>query len=155
MDDYFDENLTDILKVSGIGLNFNAYLQPTSDGNTTARAMEHPDMALEWYIPDGTNRQLVNIQGKSVANFKSPGGSMGAMLVTLIQLSTFYDMGNFLIDLDTGEVFVLVKSEWTCAGLYCMNQQFELEKLWRSIEHNSAIIKHNLEREAQTSVVRV
>ena len=38
---------------------------------------------------------------------------------------------------------------------HCMNHLFELEKLWRSIEHNSAIMKHNLEKEAQTSIVRV
>ena len=77
------------------------------------------------------------------------------MLVTLMQLSTFYDMENFLIDLDTSEVFMLVKSKWRCAGLYCMNHLFELEKLWKSIEHNSAIMKCDLEQETQTSVVRV
>ena len=106
-----------------------------------------------WYEPDGMNRQLVNIQDKSVANFKSPGGGMGAMLVTLPQLSTFFDTDNFLIDLDTDEVFVLVKSEWRHVGLYCMNHLFELEQLWKSIEHNSAIMKWDLEQETQTSVV--
>ena len=112
-------------------------------------------MALEWYVPDGTNRQLVNILDKSVANFKSPGGGMGAMLVLLPQLHPFYAMDQFLMDLDTGELFVLVKTQWRHSGLYCMNNPFELEKLWKSIEHNSTIMKSDMEMEEQTPVVRI
>ena len=37
----------------------------------------------------------------------------------------------------------------------CINKPFEVEKLWKSIEHNCAIIKHDLEQEEQTSMVRV
>ena len=111
-------------------------------------------MALEWYVPDGTNRQLVNILDKSVANFKSPGGGMGAMLVLLPQLHPFYRTDQFLVDLDTGELFILVKAQWRHSGLYCMNNPFELEKLWKSIEHNSAIMKSDMETEEQTPVVR-
>ena len=86
-------------------------------------------MALEWYVPDCTNRQLVNILDKSVANFKSPGEGMGAMLVLLPQ--PFYRTDQFLVDLDTGELFVLVKTQRRRSGLYCMNNPFELEKLWK------------------------
>ena len=111
-------------------------------------------MALEWYVPDSTNRQLVNILDKSVANFKSPGGGMGAMLVLLPQLDPFYRMDQFLFDLDTGELFMLFKAQLRRLGLYCMNNLFELEKLWKSIEHNCGIMKHDLEREDQTLVVR-
>ena len=106
IDNYFEENLTNVLKVSGLGSNFSAYLQPTKD-----------------------KRQLVNILDKSVANFKSPGGRMGAMLVLLLQLNLFYGMDQFLVDLDTGELFVLIKTQWRCSGLYCINNPFELEKL--------------------------
>ena len=155
IDNYFEENLTYVLKVSGLGSNFSAYLQLTKDSNTTVHASERPDMALEWYALDGTNRQLVNILDKSVANFKSPGGEMGAMLVLLPQLNPFYGMDQFLVDLDTGELFVLVKTQWRHSGLYCMNNPFEVEKLWKSIEHNCAIMKHDLEREDQTLVVRI
>ena len=154
IDKYFEENLMDVLKVSGLGSNFSAYLQPTKDSNTTVHPSERPDMALEWYIPDGTNRQLVNILDKSVANFKSPGGGMGAMLVLLIPLNPFYGTDQFLVDLDTGE-FMLIKTQWRCSGLYCMNSPFELEILWKSIEHNCAIMKRDLEREDQTLVVRM
>ena len=112
-------------------------------------------MALEWYVPDGTNRQLVNILDKSVANFKSPGGGMGVMLVLLPQLHPFYGTDQFLVDLDTGELFILVKAQWRRSGLYCMNNPFELEKLWKSIEHNSAIMKGDMETEEQTLVVRI
>ena len=40
IDNYFKENLTDVLKVSGLGSNFSAYLQPTKDSNTTMRPSE-------------------------------------------------------------------------------------------------------------------
>ena len=40
IDNYFEENLMDILKVSGLGSNFSAYLQPTKDSNTTVRPSE-------------------------------------------------------------------------------------------------------------------
>ena len=53
--------------MSGLASNFCAYLQPTKDGNTMMRPLEHLDMVLEWYVLDGTNRQLVNINDKSVA----------------------------------------------------------------------------------------
>ena len=147
IDNYFEENLTDVLKVSGLGSNFSAYLQQTKDSNTTVHPSERPDMALEWYVPDGTNRQLVNILDKTVANVKSPGGGMGAMLVLLPQLNPFYGTDQFLVDLDTGELFVLIKTQWRHSGLYCMNNPFELEKLWKSIEHNCAVMKSDLEME--------
>ena len=40
IDNYFEENLTDVLKVSGLGSNFSAYLQPTKDSSTTVRPSE-------------------------------------------------------------------------------------------------------------------
>ena len=155
IDNYFEEILTDVLKVSGLGSNFNAYLQPTKESNTMVRLLECPDMTLEWYVLDGTNRQLVDIQDKSIPNFKSPGGGMGTMLVTLPQLNPFYEMDSFLVDLDTGELFVLIKTQWRHTGLYCMNNPFELEKLWKSVEHICAIMKCDLEKEEQTSVIRI
>ena len=155
IDNYFKENLTDVLKVSGIGSNFSAYLQPTREDNVTVRPSERPDMALEWYIPDGTNRQLVIILDKTVANFNSPGGGMGAMLVLLPQLNPFYDTDQFLVDLNTGELFVRVRAQWRRSGLYCMNNPFDIEKSWESIEHNSAAMKNEMEKEGQTSVIRI
>ena len=155
IDNYFEENLTDVLKVSGLGSNFSAYLQPTKDSSITVHPSERPDMALEWYVLDGTNRQLVNILDKSIANFKSPGGGMGAMLVLLPQVNPFYRTDQFLVNLDTGELFILVKAQWRCSELYCMNNPFKLEKLGKSIEHNSAIMKRDLQTEDQTPVVRI
>ena len=35
IDNYFEENLMDVLKVSGLESNFSAYLQQTKDSNTT------------------------------------------------------------------------------------------------------------------------
>ena len=40
IDNYFEENLTDVLKVSGLGSNFSAYLQPTRDSNITTHPSE-------------------------------------------------------------------------------------------------------------------
>ena len=40
IDNYFEENLTDVLKVSGLGSNFSAYLQLTKDNTTTVRPSE-------------------------------------------------------------------------------------------------------------------
>ena len=97
----------------------------------------------------------MNILDKSVANFKLPGGGMGAMGVILPQLHPFYEKNQFLVDLDTGELFLLVKAQWKHSGLYCMNNPFKLEKLWKSIEHNSAIMKSDMETEEQTPVVRI
>ena len=97
----------------------------------------------------------MNILDESVANFKSPGGGMGVMLVLLPQLNPFYGTDQFPMDLDTGELFVLIKAKWRRSGLYCMNNPFELEKLWKSIEHNCAIMKRDLEREDQTPVIRM
>ena len=45
IDNYFEENLMDVLKVSGLGSNFSAYLQPTKDSKTTVHPSDRPDMA--------------------------------------------------------------------------------------------------------------
>ena len=79
---------------------------------------------------------------------------MGAMLVLLLPLNPFYVMDQFLVDLDTGEL-MLIKTQWRLSGLGCMNNPFELEILWKSIEHNCAIMKRDPEREDQTPVVRM
>ena len=77
------------------------------------------------------------------------------MLVLLPKLHPFYGTDQFLADLDTGELFILVKAQWRCSDLYCRNNPFELEKLWKSIEHNSVIMKSDIETEEQTPVVRI
>ena len=77
------------------------------------------------------------------------------MLVTLPQLTPYYKTNTFLIDLDMGELFAKIATQWRRTGLYCMNTPFTLEQLWKSIEHNSAAMKNELDKEDQTSVVRV
>ena len=37
IDNYFEENLTDVLKASGLGSNLSVYLQPIKDSNTTVQ----------------------------------------------------------------------------------------------------------------------
>ena len=74
IDNYFDENLTDVLRASTVGSNFSAYLLPTNDKDIILH------VCPRWY-----HRQ------QPVANFKSPGGGVGAMIVALLQLLPFYN----------------------------------------------------------------
>ena len=61
---------------------------------------------MDWIIPDGRNSHLETLQEKHITNFPAPGGKTGAMLVHLPDLEPFYDTKEFLIDLQSGELFV-------------------------------------------------
>ena len=62
-------------------------------------------MAMDWYVPDGMNRRVVGIPERKIADFRSPGGGTGALILTLTCLLLYYDMTRYLVDIDTGEVF--------------------------------------------------
>ena len=104
----------------------------------------------------GWHKQTASdILDKSVANFKFSRRRNGSNVSVVTAINPFYGMDQFLVDLDTGGLFVSIKTQWRRSGLYCMNNPFKLEKLWKSIEHNCAIMKCDLEREDQTPVVRL
>ena len=82
-------------------LGFNSYLLPPHNNNL----METPSSTMDWYIPDGTNRRLVDLllQDRRPSNIRSPGGGSTASVVRLPYLTLFYQCTLFLIDMDVRE----------------------------------------------------
>ena len=70
LDQYMDENYTDVLRTSL--LNPSSYL---SLPLVKTSPQETPKWtAMDWYVPDGSNRRLVEIPDTRIADFCSPGG---------------------------------------------------------------------------------
>ena len=99
---YLDDNFSDVMRSSAIGSNISSLFNTTAF-NTTNN--EHK-VTLDWIIPDGRNSRLETLHEKHIMNFPAPGGKTGAMLVHLPDLEPFYNMKEFLIDLQSGELFV-------------------------------------------------
>ena len=103
---FLDENYEDVLRTSNINTNLSI---SASDRNLTGR----PVLPLGWIVPDGTNRTLEEIKDKKISNGVSPGGGQaGAMIVSLQWLEPYYGTQFFLVDLETGEVFVYIRQQW-------------------------------------------
>ena len=79
-------------------------------------------------------------------DFPAPGGKTGAMLVYLPDLEPFYDTKEFLIDLQSGELFVKLCNKWHAAGLTCRKQDFEVDQLMALIQHASIRLKNTLHK---------
>ena len=122
----------------------------TTAFNTTNN--EHK-VTLDWIIPDGRNSHLETLQEKHIMNFPAPGGKTGAMLVYLPDLEPFCDTKEFLIDLQTGELFVKLHNKWHAAGLTCQKHAFEVEQLMILIQHASTQLKNSLQRNKNTEVL--
>ena len=71
-------------------------------------------------------------------------GSTGAMLVCLPDLEPFYNMKEFLVDLQSGELFVKLNGRWHPAGLMCKERSFEVESLMALIQHASIKLKNKI-----------
>ena len=99
--------------------------------NTTTFDTTHSDqkVTLDRILPDGKNSQLETVRDKHITDFEAPGGSTGAMLVHLPDLEPFYNTNEFLIDLQSGELFVKLKGRWHPAGLTCKKRNFEVDSL--------------------------
>ena len=110
---------------------------------------------MDWCIPDGTNCRVIEIPEKKIADFRSPGGDTGALLLTLTQLALNYNTTKFLIDIDTGELFGWVKNQWHRTGLHCSTQPFVIKDLTTLTAHGAATLQMDLEQEQQTSVVQL
>ena len=124
--------------------------------NTTTFDTIHSDqkVTLDWILPDEKNSQLETVRDKHIADFPAPGGSTGAMLVHLPDLEPFYNTSKFLIDLQSGELFVKLKGRWHPAGLTCKKRNFEIDSLMALIQHASIKLKNKLygKKEEQTRV---
>ena len=79
--------------------------------------------------PDGSNRRIVEVPEKKIADFHSPGGGTGALILTLTRLLLHYNTTRYLIDIDTGEVFGWIANQWRRTGLYCSSQPFVISEL--------------------------
>ena len=99
---YLDNNFSDVMRSSALGSNVSSLF------NTTAFNTTHNEqkVTLDWVIPDGKNSRLEGLKYKHIMNFPALGGKTGAMLVHLPDLEPFYNTKEFLIDLQSGELFV-------------------------------------------------
>ena len=146
---YLDDNFSDVMRSSAIGSNVSSLFNTTAF-NTTNN--EHK-VTLDWIIPDGRNSHLETLQEKHIMNFTAPGGKTGAMLVHLPDLEPFYDTKEFLIDLQSGELFAKLCNKWHPAGLTCKKHDFEVEQLMVLIQHASIRLKSSLQRKENTEVL--
>ena len=80
LDQYIDENYTDVLRT--LLLNPSSYLSLPSV-KTSPHHTQQRLMAMDWYMPDGSNRRIVEVPEKKIADFHSPGGGTGALILTL------------------------------------------------------------------------
>ena len=112
-------------------------------------------VALDWVLPDSKNSQLETLKDKHIVDFPAPGGSTGAMLVYLPDLEPFYNTNEFLVDLQSRELFVKLKNRWYSAGLTCKKRNFKVDSLMALIQHASIKLKNKIygRKEEQTAVL--
>ena len=147
-----DENYTDVLRTSL--LNPSSYLSLPSVKKSPQQVQPRL-MAMDWYVPNGSNRRLVEIPETRIADYRSPGGGMGAMMLTLPQLMLHYQTTKYLVDLDTGKLFGWIANQWRRTGLYCLAQPFVISELIAMTTCCSAALQMDLEQEQQTSVIKL
>ena len=152
LDHFIDDNYDDILRSSL--LNLSSYMSLPSVKTSPPQAQPRT-MAIDWYVPDGTNRQVVEIPERKIADFRSPGGGTGALILMLTCLLLYYDTTKYLIDIDTGEVFCWITNQWRRTGLYCSPQLFIVSELTALTTRCCAALKMDLEQEQETSVIQL
>ena len=152
LDQYIDENYSDVLRTSL--LNPSSYLSLPSV-KTSPHHTQQRLMAMDWYVPDGSNRRIVKVPEKKIADFHSPGGGTGALILTLTHLLLHYNTTRYLIDIDTGEVFGWITNQWHHTGLYCSSQPFVISELMALATWCGAALQIDLEQEQQTSVIQL
>ena len=148
---YLDDNFSNVMRSSVLGSNISSLF------NTTAFDTTHGDqkVTLDWILPDGKNTQLESLRDKHIADFPALGGNTGAMLVYLPDLEPFYTTNEFLVDLQSGELFVKLQNRWHPAGLTCKKRNFEVDSLMALVQHASIRLKNKIygRKEEQTSVL--
>ena len=148
---YLDDNFSDVMRSSALGYNVSSLF------NTMTFTTTHSEqkVTLDWILPDGKNSQLETLRDKHITDFPVPGGNMGAMLVYLPDLEPFYNTKEFLVDLQSGELFVKLNGKWHPAGLTCEKRNFEVDGLMALIQHASIRLKNKIygRKEDQTIVL--
>ena len=148
---YLDDNFSDEMRSSALGSNVSSLF------NTTTFITTHSEqkVTLDWILPDGKNSQLETLRDKHIMDFPAPGGNTGVMLVYLPDLEPFYNTKEFLVDLQSGELFVKLNGKWHPAGLTCEKRNFEVDSLMALIQHASIRLKNKIygRKEEQTAVL--
>ena len=154
LDNFIDENYGDVLRTSI--LNPSSYLSlPSVSIKTSPQQPQSWIMAMDWYVPDGTNRRIIEVPEKTIADFRSPGGGTGALILTLSRMVLHYNTARYLVDIDTGELFGWVANQWHRTGLYCSTQPFVIKELITMMNCCRAALQMDLEQEQQTSVIQL
>ena len=83
LDHFIDDNYGDVLRSSL--LNPSSYMSLPSV-KTSPPQSQPRTKAMDWYVPDGTNRRVVEIPERKIADFRSLGGGTGALILTLMRL---------------------------------------------------------------------
>ena len=148
---YLDDNFSDVMRSSVLGSNVSSLF------NTMTFTTTHSEqkVTLDWILLDSKNSQLETLRNKHIADFPVPGGNTGAMLVYLLDLEPFYNTKEFLVDLQSGELFVKLNGRWHPAGLTCEKRNFEVDGLMALIQHASIRLKNKIygRKEEQTAVL--
>ena len=148
-EDYLDDNFSDVMRSLTLGSNVSSLFNTTAFNTTNNKHK----VTLNWVIPDGRNNCLETLQDKHIMDFPAPGGKTGAMLMYLSDLEPFNDTKEFLIDLQSGELFAKLRNKWHPAGLTCRKQDFEVDQLMALIQHTSIRLKNSLHRNKNTDVL--
>ena len=148
---YLDQNFSDVMRTSAIGSNISSLFNATAFTST----YNEQKITLDWILPDSKNSQLEALTDKHIADFPAPGGNTGEMLVSLPDLEPFYNTSEFLVDLQSGDLFVMLKGKWHPAGLLCKKRNFDVDQLMALIQHASIKLKNKLygRKEEQTVVL--
>ena len=148
---YLDDNFSDVMRSSALGSNVSSLF------NTTTFTTNHSEqkVTLDWILLDSKNSQLETLRDKHITDFPAPGGNTGAMLVYLLDLEPFYNTKEFLVNLQSGELFVKLNGKWHPAGLTCEKRNFEVDSLMALIQHASIRLKNKIygRKEEQTAVL--
>ena len=143
---YLDGNFSDVMRSSALGSNLSSLF------NTTTFTTTHSEQKVTL---DSKNSQLETLRDKHITDFPAPRGNTGAMLVYLPNLEPFYNTKEFLVDLQSGELFVKLNGKWHPAGLMCEKRNFEVDSLMALIQHASIRLKNKIygRKEDQTAVL--
>ena len=145
MEQFLDDNYEDVLRTSNMQTDFSV-----TTHNSTPCQMKSP---LRWIVPDGTNRKLEEIKDRKKADGTPGGGSSGSMVITLPRIEPYFGTQFFLVDIDTGELFVLIQQQWRRTGLSYVEQPFVITQLMEKVERMGQIMQAELEAEQQTPVM--
>ena len=148
---YLDDNFSDVIRSSVLRSNVSSLFNTTTFNTTHS----NQKVTLDLILPDRRNSQLETLRYKCIADFPALGGNTGAMLVYLPDLEPFYNTKEFLVDLQSGELFVKLNGKWHQAGLMCEKRNFKVDGLMALIQHASIRLKNKIygRKEDQTAVL--